>query len=175
MRICEGNPNYARERDQAVAVALAGKDGMHSLKRAGCSYQRISLAALWAVLALAAPASVIASVQDCDAYSQADRLACLGKAAAASEIELKQARTALASAIDRWDEDAKYKAAARRQLDAADHAFAKHRTAHCKLQQSLGGGAVGNGLEMRQLRCVEALNSARAAQLSQMAKSLQQR
>lgn len=140
-----------------------------------CSYQRLGLSSLWAVLALAAPASVIASVEDCDAYSQADRLTCLSKAATASEIELTQARTALTSAFDRWDEDAKYKAAARRQLDAADQAFAKHRTAHCKLQQSLGGGAVGNGLEMRRLLCVEALNTARAAQLSQMAKSLPQR
>jgi hypothetical protein len=147
---------------------------MRSLMSVVSSYQRLGLSALWAVLALIAPASVIASVEDCDAYSQADRLACLSKEAAASEIELTQARTALTFAIDRWDEDAKYKAAARRQLDAADQAFAKHRTAHCKLQQSLGGGAVGNGLEMRRLLCVEALNTARAAQLQQMAKSLPQ-
>ncbi|MFY3386321.1 lysozyme inhibitor LprI family protein [Paracidovorax sp. MALMAid1276] len=148
---------------------------MRSLMAAACSHQRLALSVLWAVCALAAPASAIASVQDCDAYSQADRLTCLGKAAAASEVELTQARTALASAIDRWDEDAKYKAAARRQLDAADQAFAKHRTAHCKLQQALGGGAVGNGLEMRRLLCVGALNTARAAQLSEMAKGLPQR
>ncbi len=148
---------------------------MRSLMSVVSSYPRLGLSALWAVLALTAPASVIASVEDCDAYSQADRLACLSKAATASEIELTQARTALTFAIDRWDEDPKYKAAARRQLDAADQAFAKHRTAQCKLQQSLGGGAVGNGLEMRRLLCVQALNTARAAQLSQMAKSLPQR
>lgn len=148
---------------------------MRSLMTVVSSHQRLCLSALWAVLALTAPASAIGSVEDCDAYSQADRLACLGKAAAASEMELTQARTVLASTIDRWDEDAKYKAAARRQLDAADQDFAKHRTAHCKLQKSLGGGAVSNGLEMRRLLCVEALNTARAAQLSQMAKSLTQR
>lgn len=148
---------------------------MRSLMPVASSCQRLGLSALWAVLALAAPASAIASVEDCDAYSQADRLACLSKAAAASETELTQARAALVSSIDRWDEDAKYKAVAKRQLDAADQAFAKHRTAHCKLQQSLGGGAVDNGLEMRRLLCVEALNTARAAQLSQMAKSLPQR
>ena len=102
---------------------------MRSLTPVVCSYQRLGLSALWGVLALAAPVSVMASVEDCDAYSQADRLTCLGKAATASEIELTQARSALASAIDRWDEDAKYKAAAKRQLDAADYAFAKHRTA----------------------------------------------
>ena len=148
---------------------------MRSLTPVVCSYQRLGLSALWAELELAAPVSEMASVEDCDAYSQADRLTCLGKAATASEIELTQARSALASAIDRWDEDAKYKAAAKRQLDAADYAFAKHRTAHCRLQQSLGGGAVGNGLEMRRLLCAEALNTARAAQLSQMAKSLSPR
>lgn len=148
---------------------------MRSLMAVVSSHQRLCLCAIWAALALTATASAIASVEDCDAYSQADRLTCLGKAAAASEMELTQARTVLASTIDRWDEDAKYKAAARRHLDAADQAFAKHRTAHCKLQKSLGGGAVGNGLEMRRLLCVEALNTARAAQLSQMAKSLTQR
>lgn len=148
---------------------------MRSVTNVASSHHRFCLFALWAALTLTAPASAIASVEDCDAYSQADRLTCLGKAAAASEIELTQARTVLASRIDLWDEDAKYKAAARRQLHAADQVFSKHRTAHCNLQKSLGGGAVGNGLEMRRLLCVEALNAARAAQLSQMAKSLPQR
>lgn len=137
--------------------------------------QRLCSSALWAVLVLTAPSSALASAEDCNAFSQNDRLTCLDKAVAASELELTQARTALASAIGRWDEDAKYQAAAKRQLDAADQAFAKHRVAHCDLQKSLGGGAVGNGLEMRRLLCVEALNAARAAQLSQMAKSLPQR
>ncbi len=148
---------------------------MRSLMNIVSPRQRLCLSALWTALALTAPASASASVEDCDAYSQADRLTCLGKAAAASEMELTHARTVLASTLDRWDEDAKYKAAARRQLDAADQAFAKHRTEHCNLQKSLGGGAVGNGLEMRRLLCVEALNTARAAQLLQMAKGLPQR
>lgn len=148
---------------------------MRSLMTDLSSLHRLCLSALWAALTLTAPASAIASAEDCDAFSQADRLTCLGKAAAASEMELTQARTMLASAIGRWDEDAKYQAAAKRQLDAADQAFAKHRVAHCDLQKSLGGGAVGNGLEMRRLLCVEALNTARAAQLLQMAKGLPQR
>lgn len=139
------------------------------------SHRRVYSSALWVVIALAAPASATASAEDCDAYSQADRLACIGKAAAASELELTQARAALASAIDRWDEDAKHQAKARRELAAADQAFARHRTAHCQLHKSLGGGAVGNGLEMLRLLCVGALNTARAAQLSQMAKGVPQR
>jgi len=124
-------------------------------------------------LALASPAALAAD--DCEGYSQADRLVCLRHAATASEGELAQARKALLTAIAQWDESAKYQAIARRQLSAADRAFAAHRVAHCDLHKSLGGGAIGSGLEMRRLVCVAATNAARTAQLRQMAERLEPR
>ena len=139
-------------------------------------YRKIFAMAIWAALALAADARATASTPtDCDAYSQAGRLTCLRTAAAASEVKLAQSHQVLVVAIAAWYEDARYQAAAKRSLVAADRAFAKYRAAQCELNKALGGGAIGAALQMRQLLCVEALNTARAAQLEQWGTNLGQR
>ena len=91
-----------------------------------------------------------AAADDCDASSRADRLDCLQRVAEASARELLDAASALATAIDRWDEDAMHRDQARQRLPTDSKAFAGYRAAHGALDRSLGGGAIGTGLAMRQ-------------------------
>lgn len=131
-----------------------------------------TLTCLALALAVAGPDANAQVAVDCDAYSQADRLTCLQQVATASDARLAQARQGLASAIDRWDEEVKYRAAARRRMEDSDQAFEKYRAMQCALQKALGGGAIGNGLEMRRLMCVAALNQHQAMQLEQLMQSI---
>ncbi|WP_406805837.1 lysozyme inhibitor LprI family protein [Burkholderia semiarida] len=67
--------------------------------------------------------------------------------------------------LAQWDEDAKYINLAKIRLAASQKAFVKYRTAQYAFASSLGGGAIGNALEMQRLACVAELNNRRAAQL----------
>ena len=139
-------------------------------------YRIICAMAIWLALSLAANAHATAPAPtDCDGYSQAGRLTCLRAAATASEVKLAQSHQVLVVAIAAWYEDARYQATAKRSLATADRAFATYRAAQCELNKALGGGAIGAALQMRQLICVEALNTARAAQLGQWGTNLGQR
>jgi hypothetical protein len=110
-----------------------------------------------------------ALLEDCGAYSQAQMRACLADQAQRSEQALKQAEDLLVSAIERWDETPKHVHAARVQLRSANQEFSRYRRAQCALDHALGGGAIGNALEMRRLRCLVEITSLRVEQLQRMA------
>lgn len=132
---------------------------------------RVAGALFWALVAL----SGIASAQDasdarslreeCSAESQAGMRDCLAQRAQASEAKLNQAEAQARRQINQWDEDAKYQARAKALLDTARKSFAQYRGAHCAFSAALGGGAIGNALEIRRLACQAELNNQRAAQL----------
>jgi uncharacterized protein YecT (DUF1311 family) len=109
-----------------------------------------------------------AAREQCSAsfFSQVEVRECLEKKARASEVALKRVEEKALSAIARWDEDAKYISIAKAKLKTSGEEFVKYRDAHCAYMSSLGGGAIGNALEMRRLACVFELNSRRAEQLS---------
>ncbi|MCA8038012.1 DUF1311 domain-containing protein [Burkholderia arboris] len=90
---------------------------------------------------------------------------CLQRKQDVSEVELKRAEEKVRAAFAKWDEDAKYVNLAKVRLAASQKAFVKYRTAQCAFASSLGGGAIGNALEMQRLACVAELNNRRAAQL----------
>ncbi|HHL4083918.1 MULTISPECIES: lysozyme inhibitor LprI family protein [Burkholderia] len=90
---------------------------------------------------------------------------CLQRKQEASEVELKRAEEKVRVAFAKWDEDVKYVNLAKIRLAASKKAFIKYRKAQCAFASSLGGGAIGNALEMQRLACVAELNNRRAAQL----------
>lgn len=98
-------------------------------------------------------------------YSTSGMRDCLAAKATASEAALKQAEDTVRSALAKWDEDAKYISLAKARLESSGKAFAKYREAHCAFAASLGGGGIGNALEMGRLACVFELNTKRAEQL----------
>lgn len=105
-------------------------------------------------------------LEDCRAYPQEGMRQCLAKKAKASEFALRRAETKTAADIAKWDEDAKYVAQAAEKLRASNAAFAQFREAQCAFAASLGGGAIGNALEIRHLACIADMNTARAAGLA---------
>lgn len=122
--------------------------------------------AIGSLTAWAAEAMDERSVREvCSDGSQADMRACLAKKAADSATNLKQAEGKALAALGKWDEDAKYVSAAKARLDASGKAFAKYRDAQCAFNTALGGGAIGNALDMRRFACVYELNARRAEQL----------
>jgi hypothetical protein len=115
------------------------------------------------------------ALEECGAYSQAGMRECLAKKSRESAFALKQAESKAVAAIAKWDEDAKYVALAKEKLKASDAAFERYREAQCALAASLGGGAIGNALEIRRLACVTDLNRLRAESVSAAATALPSR
>jgi hypothetical protein len=115
------------------------------------------------------------ALDECGALSQAGMRECLAKKAAESQASLKRAENDAAAALARWDEDAKYATLAKAKLDLADRMFAQYRDAECTFATSLGGGAIGTALAMRQLSCTIALNNERAARLAKSVGDLPRR
>ena len=149
-----------------------------NIRRAAHAPPRLRMASrslLCVKLAMAVTLTYAQEPANCDDYSQAERLSCLQQAASASDAHLARARQKLLSAIASWDESAKYQTAAKQQLNRSEQAFTRLRLAQCQLQKALGGGAIGNGLEMRHLLCIAALNTERAALLERMAQGLAHR
>lgn len=128
-----------------------------------------------AASALAGTAWANDALDECSAYSQAGMRDCLVKKVHESEATLKQAENKVANMLSKWDEDAKHIAAAKEKLKASGKAFAQYREAQCTFAASLGGGAIGNALEMRRLACVVELNTKRAEQLTSVVDTLLQR
>jgi hypothetical protein len=110
-----------------------------------------------------------AARDDCSGNSQAEMSACLATKATASRDALNASRENVRAAIGRWYEDAKYIRQATARLDEADKAFEKYRAAECAFNRALGGGAIGNALDMRTLACQVELNTTHADQLDQLA------
>lgn len=103
--------------------------------------------------------------EECSAYSEAGMRDCLAAKVRESQHALKQAEERVSAALSKWDEDAKYINLAKTRFVASKKAFAKYREAQCAFAASLGGGAIGNALEMGQLACAAELNGRRAEQL----------
>jgi uncharacterized protein YecT (DUF1311 family) len=81
-------------------------------------------------------------------------------------IALNAAEQKAMGALSKWDEEPKYVAAAKEKLRASNAAFAQYREAQCALAYSLGGGAIGNALDIRRLACAIEQNSKRVAELA---------
>jgi len=111
-------------------------------------------------------------LEECGAYSQAGMRECLAKKSSESASALKQAERKATATLSNWDEDAKYVALAKDKLKASDAAFERYREAQCAFVASLGGGAIGNALEIRSLACVIDLNRFRGESVSTAVTSL---
>jgi uncharacterized protein YecT (DUF1311 family) len=103
--------------------------------------------------------------EECSAFSQAGMRDCLAKKAENSQKALRQAEEKVVNALSSWDEDHKYINLAKVKFATSNKDFAKYRDAQCAFASSLGGGAIGNPLDMRRLACVTELNNRRADQL----------
>jgi aspartate aminotransferase-like enzyme len=110
--------------------------------------------------------------EECSAYSQAGMRDCLANHAAQSAKVLRHAEESASAALAKWDEDAKYVTAARKRLAVSGREFQRYRDAQCAFSSSLGGGSIGNALDMLRLACVAELNYQRAAQLTSAAAGL---
>jgi len=137
----------------------------------------LNVIVLTAVLALAGTGAAHAvEVQteqaardDCSGSAQAEITQCLTAKRDASVQALDAARAHANAALAKWYEDAKYARQATQRLAAADQAFQRYRAAQCAFNRSLGGGAIGNALDMRSLACEVEMNLVRAEQLEQLA------
>jgi hypothetical protein len=99
--------------------------------------------------------------EECSASSQAGMRDCLAARAKTSTADLAKAEARLLARIAKWDEDAKFKTAARARLATSRIAFVRYRAAACDFHSSLGGGAIGNALSIRRLACIAELNTRR--------------
>ncbi len=104
--------------------------------------------------------------EECSAFSQAGMRDCLAKKAESSQKALRQAEGKVASTLSKWDEEPKYIRIAKARLAASTKSFATYREEQCAYASSLGGGAIGNALEIRRLACIAELNNRRAEQLT---------
>jgi uncharacterized protein YecT (DUF1311 family) len=106
------------------------------------------------------------ALEQCGAYSEAGMRECLAKKSHESTTALKRAEERAIVALSKWDEDAKYVNLAKEKLRASSKAYEQYRDAQCAFATSLGGGAIGNALEMRRLACLVGLNAGRTKQLN---------
>lgn len=103
--------------------------------------------------------------EECSVFSEAGMRDCLAKKAENSQKALRQAEGKVAGTLPKWDEDMKYVSQAKAKLAASNKEFTKYRDTQCAFASSLGGGAIGNALDMRRLACIAELNNRRAEQL----------
>lgn len=111
-------------------------------------------------------------LEKCSYDSQAGMHDCLAENVRESSRVLASAEKKLASALARWDERPKFVRKAGRQFISANAAYLTYRDAQCTFAYALGGGAIGNALELRSLACVYGLNMERAGQLTHLASTL---
>lgn len=74
--------------------------------------------------------------------------------------------------LSKWDEDTRYISVARARLRASNEVFRRYREEQCAFAAALGGGAIGNGLDMLRLACFYELDLTRAKQLESDATTL---
>jgi hypothetical protein len=101
----------------------------------------------------------------CGEFSQAGMRDCLVGKVDESRKVLKVAEAEASGRIAGWDEDPKYVNLAKVRLAASAKAFTAYRKEQCAFAAALGGGAIGNALEIRRLACEAELNHWRADQL----------
>jgi uncharacterized protein YecT (DUF1311 family) len=102
--------------------------------------------------AVAATPSGNSLVDECYAYSEAGVRQCLARNLQKTAIALNAAEQKAMGAKEK--------------LRASNAAFAQYREAQCALAYSLGGGAIGNALDIRRLACAIEQNSKRVAELA---------
>jgi uncharacterized protein YecT (DUF1311 family) len=120
-----------------------------------------------ALLTMTAASAADVARDICAAHSQSDMRTCLASQAKESATELAAAEDAANSALSQWDEDAKYRASASAALKRSTKSFIQFRAMQCSFTASLGGGAIGNALALRELACVSDLNRQQTAWLRQ--------
>ena len=129
----------------------------------------LGLAIFFSAIAFAASTTAVfderALREECSAFSEAGMRDCLTEKSKKSQKALSQAEEKVVDTLSKWDEDSKFLQLAKARLSASGKAFAKYRDEQCAFASSLGGGAIGNALEIRRLACVTELNNRRAAQL----------
>lgn len=113
-----------------------------------------------------------AALEECGADSQAGMRECLAKKSIESSAALRHAEKQAIATLSKWDEDAKFIHFAKEKLRASSKAYERYRDAQCAFAASLGGGAIGNALEMRRLSCLIGLDNGRAKQLHADASAL---
>jgi len=106
------------------------------------------------------------AVEECGAHSESAMRECLSKRSQQSKRMLEQTEAQAAARLSMWDEDSKYISRAKEKLRTSSKAFEQYRDAQCAFDSSLGGGAIGNALEMRRLGCLIGLNTRRSEQLN---------
>jgi uncharacterized protein YecT (DUF1311 family) len=107
----------------------------------------------------------LGALEQCGAFPEAGMRDCLAKKYQESTTALRRAEGQALVALSKWDEDAKYISLAKGKLSASSKAYQLYRDAQCAFAYSLGGGAIGNALELRRLSCLVGLNSERTKQL----------
>ena len=106
------------------------------------------------------------TLEECGLYSQAGMRECLAKKSHESQAALRRAEGQAVAALSKWDEDAKFIKLAKAKLIASIKAYEHYRDAQCAFVSALGGGAIGNALELRCLSCIIELNRERTKQLN---------
>lgn len=102
-----------------------------------------------------------------ESASQVDMHDCLQKKSRDSEAALLSAERKVQAALAKWDEDVRFRDVARANLSASRRAFLKYRNAQCTFRTALGGGAIGNGLDMLRYVCIYEMDMRRARQLQE--------
>ncbi|MCA7998000.1 lysozyme inhibitor LprI family protein [Burkholderia metallica] len=106
------------------------------------------------LISIAAPSTPVQSERELRgecSYEITGVRECLQRKQEASEVELKRAEEKVREAFAKWDEDSRYINLAKTRLAASKKAFVKYREAQCAFASALGGGAIGNALEMQRL------------------------
>lgn len=111
-------------------------------------------------------------LEKCSYESQAGMRDCLTKNVSESSRVLISAEKKLVLALKQWNEQPKFVSKASDQLISSNDAYLKYRDAQCAFASALGGGAIGNALELRRLACIFGLNMERAEHLIHLASSL---
>ena len=105
------------------------------------------------------------ALEQCGVFPQAEMRVCLEKKSAESGEALRHAEKQAFSVLSRWNEDVKFIILAKAKLKASSKAYEQYRDAQCSFVSALGGGAIGNALELRRFSCIIDLNLQRARQL----------
>lgn len=110
-----------------------------------------------------------------ESASMVDMRKCLEIKLQVSESSLKESEQAMRLALNAWDEETRYIKQAQTRLDKAGKSFIAFRKSHCEFAYSLGGGAIGNALDMGRIACMAELNNTRAQQLNLMASDIRKK
>lgn len=94
-------------------------------------------------------------------FSEVDYSQCLVAKAKESEKSLQQAEQSMLAALSQWDEDDRYRAAAKAAFARSSSEFALYRKQQCQFAAALGGGGTNAAEKMRQA-CIAELNLRRA-------------